>query len=49
MTSSLPDIREPSGHVVRGFIEKFYVREDSRFKEEGVGMKPEPQAKRGRL
>jgi hypothetical protein len=43
MIVSLPNIRESSGHVVRGFIAKFYTREDSRFAEEGVGVKSEPQ------
>jgi hypothetical protein len=47
MIASLPNIRESSGHVVRGFIAKFYTREDSRFAEEGMGVKSEPQAKRG--
>jgi hypothetical protein len=46
MAISLPDIRESKGRVVRGFVTQFYVREDSRFKEEGVGIKPEPQAQR---
>jgi hypothetical protein len=47
MIVSLPNIRESSGYVVWGFIAKFYTREDSRFAEEGVGVKSEPQAKQG--
>jgi hypothetical protein len=47
MIVSLPNIRESSDHVVRGFVAKFYVGEYSRFTEEGVGVKSEPQAKRG--
>ena len=48
MVIPLPDIRESSGHIVGGFVVKFHVREDPRFEEEGVGIKSEPQAKRGR-
>ena len=44
----LPDICEAGGRVVRGFIAKFYTREDPRFKEERVRIKSNPQAKRGR-
>jgi hypothetical protein len=47
MIVSLPNIRESSSHVVRGFIAKFYIGEDSRFAEEGVGVKSETQAKEG--
>ena len=39
---SLPDIRESKGCVAQGYIRLFHVREDARFKEEGVGMKSEP-------
>jgi hypothetical protein len=44
MTVSLPDIRN-SIIVVRRFIRQFDVGEDSRFKEESVGIKSEPQAR----
>ena len=47
MIVSLPNIRESSGHVVRGFITKFCAREDLRFAEEGVGVKSKQQVKRG--
>jgi hypothetical protein len=41
----LPNISKSSGHVAQGFIAKFYVWEDLRFKEENVGIKSKPQAK----
>jgi hypothetical protein len=45
MIASLPNIRESSGHVVWGFVAKFYTGEDLRFAEEGMGVKSEPQEK----
>jgi hypothetical protein len=45
MIVSLPDIRESVGPVFRVFITQFYAGEDSRFKEEGVGIKSEPQGR----
>jgi hypothetical protein len=47
MIISLPDIHESSIHVVWAFIAKFYIREDLRFTEEGMGIQSEPQVKRG--
>jgi hypothetical protein len=47
MIVSLPNIRESSGHVVRGFVAKFYTREDLRFAEEGMGVQSEPQEGQG--
>ena len=38
----LPNIREPSGRVIRAFIGKFQVWEDLQTKEKGVSIKPEP-------
>jgi hypothetical protein len=49
MIISLPYIREPKGRIVRGSITQFYAREDLRFEEEGMGVKPKPQTKLGRL
>ena len=42
---SLPDIRKSSGHIAQGFIIQLHPGEDSRLKEEGMGIKSEPQAK----
>jgi hypothetical protein len=42
MMISFPDIGIPKGCVVQGYIRLFHVREDARFKEEGVGIKSEP-------
>ena len=39
---SLPDIRNPKVRVAWGFIIQFYVGEDSRFTEEGVGIESGP-------
>jgi hypothetical protein len=44
MVISFPDIRESKGCVVQGFITQFHVGEDARSKEEGLGVKSEPQA-----
>ena len=43
MMISLPDIRNSSELVVRGFVTQFHVGEDVRFTEESVGIKSEPQ------
>jgi hypothetical protein len=40
--TSPPDIRNSKGCVAQGYIILFYIREDARFKEEGVGIKSEP-------
>jgi hypothetical protein len=45
MTIPLPNVCEPSGHVVWALIRKFYIWEDLQVKEEGMGIKSEPQAK----
>jgi hypothetical protein len=45
MIAPLPDIREPVGCIVWGFVAQLYVGEDPRFKEEGVGIKSEPRAR----
>jgi hypothetical protein len=44
---SLPGIRESVGCVIRRISAQFRVREDSRFKEEGVGIKSSPQHRQG--
>jgi len=43
VTIPLPNIGEPGGSIVWGFITEFHVREDSRVTEEGVGVKSDPQ------
>ena len=43
MIIPLPDVREPVAQAVRGFVTQLYAREDLRFTEEGVGIKPEPK------
>jgi hypothetical protein len=46
MIFSLPDICESNERVAQEFIIQFQVGEDSRFTEESVGVKSEPQAQR---
>jgi hypothetical protein len=47
MIISLPGIRESVGCVIRGIVAQFHVREDSGFKEEGVGIQSGPQHRQG--
>jgi hypothetical protein len=48
MIVSLPDIHEPNRCVVQRFIMQFYVGEEARFKEEGVGINSGPQKERAK-
>jgi hypothetical protein len=41
MMISLPDIRKSKGGIAQGYIRLFHARENTRFKEEGVGTKSE--------